>query len=342
MVINEFRPRKAYEAYVRSFGAVKLGGRHTATKAPMSLLDVILGYDCNLACTYCTITPQMRARELSTERVASAMKRARASGYRDVSFTGGEPTIRRDLLSLVRYARTLGFDDVKVQSNGLLFAERDNAARLADAGATTFHVSIHTHDEAAYDAMVRRPGSWRLMRDGLAGLVALGLAPTADVILEASTAPRLCDALRWLDDLGVRAADLWFVSLTDGNRDNLESMPRMTDVMPEVHAAFDLAAELGLRLRSLHLPRCLLGRHADRAFDPAADRVMVVTPDDVFELSGSKLTPQVHVPACDGCPDRDRCRGLRPDYLERYGDAEVAAARGVEPAVPATRLPVVS
>lgn len=321
---------------------VKLGDGILWASASMPLLDVILGYDCNLACTYCTITPEMRARELSTERVASAMKRARASGYQDVSFTGGEPTIRRDLLSLVRYARTLGFGDVKVQSNGLLFAERDNAARLADAGATTFHVSIHTHDEAAYDAMVRRPGSWRLMRDGLRSLVALDLAPTADVILEASTYPRLRDALLWLHDLGVRAADLWFVSLTDGNHDNLASMPRMTEVMPEVHAAFDLAGALGLRLRSLHLPRCLLGPHAGGAFDPAADRVMVVTPDDVFELSGSKLTPQVHVPACEGCPDRARCRGLRPDYLERFGDAEIAAARGVEPSVPATRLRVVS
>ena len=66
---------------------------------------------------------------------------------------------------------------------------------------------------------------------------------------------------------------------------------------------------------------------------------MVVTPDDVFELSGSKLTPQVHVPACDGCPDRPGCRGLRPDYLERFGDAEVAAARGLASMVAPTRLP---
>ena len=104
--------------------------------------------------------------------------------------------------------------------------------------------------------------------------------------------------------------------------------------------AVAVADELGITVRTLHLPRCLLAEHADRAHDRAADRVMVVTPDDVFELSGSKLTPQVHVPACDGRPDRLGCRGLRPDYLERFGDAEVAAARGLASMVAPTRLPV--
>lgn len=334
---------RTHKAYRRLIGRVKVrrAGSPLLRCRFVALLDVILGYDCNLACTYCTISPAMRRRELSTATVAHAMRDARARGYDDVSFTGGEPTIRPDLLSLIRYARELGFGDVKVQSNGLLLATRANAARLLEAGVSTFHVSIHTHEEAAYDAMVRRDGAWALMRDGLANLVSLGVDPRADVIVERSTAPRLPAAVRWLGGLGVRRADLWFVSLTDHNRDNLASMPRMSEVMPAVHEAFEVADELGFELRSLHLPRCLLGPHADRAHDPAADRVMVVTPDDVFELAGSKLTPQVHVPACEGCPERGRCRGLRPDYLERYGDAEVAEARGQAPAIAPTRLTVV-
>ena len=47
----------------------------------MALLDVILGYDCNLACDYCTITPEMRRRALSTRRVLDALKSAVAEGF---------------------------------------------------------------------------------------------------------------------------------------------------------------------------------------------------------------------------------------------------------------------
>jgi MoaA/NifB/PqqE/SkfB family radical SAM enzyme len=306
----------------------------------LALLDVILGYDCNLACDYCTISPEMRARELPTARVLSEMRSARVRGYERISFTGGEPTIRKDLLGLVKASRELGFIDVKVQSNGLLFAHAPNVERLRSAGASTFHLSIHTHDGALYDRLVRRDGAYPSMVRGLENLVRAGLDPIADVILKSDTYAALPDAIRWLDERGVRRAHLWFVSLTDGNRANVASMPPMSDVVPSMAEAFSIADELGMDVRSLHVPRCLLGAHAERALDPAAERVMVITPDDTFELSGSKLTPQVHVPACEGCPERPRCRGVRPDYLERYGDAEIARARGQAPSLAPARLRV--
>jgi hypothetical protein len=50
----------------------------------------------------------------------------------------------------------------------------------------------------------------------------------------------------------------------------------------------------------------------------------------------------VHVPACVGCEHERYCPGLRPDYLEVYGDAEVAHARGRSPELaPTRRLPMV-
>ncbi|MFK7989133.1 MAG: radical SAM protein [Sandaracinaceae bacterium] len=296
----------------------------------MALLDVILGYDCNLACDYCTITPAMRARSLNTRDVLNAMRDARARGYEDLSLTGGEPTIRGDLLGLVRAGKKLGFADIKVQSNGLLYTP-DNVARLVDAGASTFHVSIHTHLATEYDTMVRREGAFGAMQRGLEALVAAGVNPVADVILTSATHPRLPGAIAWLADRGLRGADLWFVSLTDGNADNTESLPAMTDVVDSIRQAVPVAEARDVRLRSLHLPRCLLGDLVWMAYDPAAERVMVVTPDDRFELSGSKLTPQMYVPACDGCPERDDCRGVRPDYVVARGDAEIAAARGQLP-----------
>lgn len=306
----------------------------------MRLLDVILGYDCNLYCDYCTITPAMRRRALSPGAVARALREGRALGISAVSFTGGEPTMRADLLPLVREARRLGYADIKVQSNGLLFAEGRNADRLVDAGVTRFAVSIHTHEEAAYEAMVRREGTYAAMVAGLSALVRRQLDPQADVIMTRATVPRLPAAIAWLCDLGVRRADLWFVSLTDQNAANVDSMPRMSEVVPTMAQAFAAARERGMEVRSLHVPRCLLGADAAHAHDPAAQGVRVVTPDATFDLRGSKLTGQRHVAACSGCEHEAYCPGLRDDYLARYGDAEIARARGVPSSPSVVRLPV--
>lgn len=292
------------------------------------LLDVILGYDCNLACDYCTITPAMRARALPAARVLAELRRGRSDGYDALSLTGGEPTIRGDLLGLVKAARMLGYGDVKLQSNGLLLAPPGNLERLAAAGVSRVHVSIHTHRPERYDALVRREGSYALMVEGLAAAVRSGLPVVAEVILKEDTYRDLPAALAWLHAHGVTAADLWFVSLTDANAAHPASMPRMTEVVPVMAEGFAFARARGMTVRSLHVPRCLLGPDHPHAHDPGAGRVRVVTPDATFELRQSRLTGQLHAPACDGCSFRERCPGVREDYLRRYGDAEIAAARG--------------
>lgn len=299
------------------------------------LLDVILGYDCNLACDYCTITPVMRRRALSTPRVLAAMRVARADDLDRIAFTGGEPTIRGDLLGLVAAARRLGFGDIKVQTNGLLLGHGDNAARLVGAGVTRLNLSVHTHEAAPYDLLVRSPGAHTQMVAGLDALLATGLPVVVDVILKADTYRKLPDALGWLHARGVRSVDLWFVSLTDNNADNVASLPRMTEVVPVMATAFTFARDHAMTLRSLHVPRCLLGPDHAHAFDPGATRVRVLTPDATFDLRDSRLAGQVHVPACSGCAFEAICPGVRPDYLAVFGDHEIAAARGQQP----TRAP---
>jgi MoaA/NifB/PqqE/SkfB family radical SAM enzyme len=293
----------------------------------LALLDVMLTYDCNVGCDYCTVSPELRARQLSTEGVVGALRRGRVAGYEAVCFTGGEPTLRRDLPALVRLAHDLGYREKKIQTNGLLLAHAPNLDRLVDAGANLFHVSIQSHDEAVYERIVRRPGTYRLMAAALDLLVARGVPLRADVILTTATYRLLPETVRWLAARGVRRADLWYVSLTDGNRANLHTLPRLADALPWIHDALAAARALGMEVRSLHVPRCVLGADAAHAWDPGSTRVLVVTPDSEFEVKDSKLAGRVRLPACAGCPHGEVCPGVRPDYVAAMGDGEIVAAR---------------
>lgn len=327
------------------------GGRPPEERgaATGGLLDVILLYDCNLACEFCTVMADvavpggvaeaLRGRSLPAQKVVQAMKTDRARGFDAVAFTGGEPTLRADLLPLVRQARALGFASVKLQTNGLVFATPANLERALEAGVTRFHLTIHAHREEVYDAIVRTPGRHAAMRAALDAMVARGLDPTVDVLVSRRTLPELAASVGWLADRGVRRIDLWMVSLTDANRGNLEMLPSYEEAMPAVHAALALARARGLEMRSLHLPRCVLEEDHAHAYDPgrAVARVHVLSPDDDFELASSKLTPQTKVPACAGCRHEAVCPGLRPDYLEAFGDEEIARLRSVPSRVPRRR-----
>lgn len=294
------------------------------------LLDVILGYDCNLACDYCTITPAMRERALPSAAVLARMRTGRERDYDRIAFTGGEPTIRSDLIGLIKAARKLGYADVKVQSNGLLFTP-GNVARLVDAGVSRFHVSIHTHEPAAYDALVRRAGSHELMEAGLRSAVASGVHVVVDMIVKTDTYGRLPAAVEWVAERGVPEIHIWYVSLTDQNAEHPESLPPMREAVPFIRQALAVARARRIEIKSLHVPRCLLGEDHVHAWDPGSQRVTVVTPDATFELERSRLAGQTHVEACSGCEFEPICPGVRDDYLAHFGDEEIARARGRSP-----------
>src|SRR4029077_2843931 len=81
------------------------------------LVDVMIGYACNVQCDYCSITDEMRMENMATAAVMAQLSGARARGATRVSFGGGEPTIRRGLLPLVRWCRDRGYTSIKIPSN---------------------------------------------------------------------------------------------------------------------------------------------------------------------------------------------------------------------------------
>lgn len=291
----------------------------------MPLLDVVLGYDCNLACSYCTITDEMRRRALPAARVAQEIERAASRGFKDIAFTGGEPTIRSDLPALVRHAKRKGFEHVKIASNGLRYAHAPYLDHLVECGADRFHVSVHAFGDAAYEETVRREGTAAHRRAAIANLVARGLDPVADLILKEDTYRQIRPWIAGLVEQKVRRFALWLVSLTDENAGNVEQLPRITDVVPFLLEAFDDARAGGYEVVSLHIPRCFVPGYEDHVRHPGADLVTVVTPDEVFDLKDSRLSGGVKPAGCAGCRYERVCPGLRRDYVERFGGGEVRA-----------------
>lgn len=293
----------------------------------IDLLDIVLHYDCNLKCSYCTITDEMRTRTgVSTKAVAIEIDRAARDGCTAISITGGEPTIRPDLLKLLRYAKKRGYDSIKVQTNGLLFADERNLQRALDAGLNTVGVSVHGYrpGDVAYDRITQAGGAEALMLEAIDRLVAADVSLTVDLIMMRETQGSLRSSIEDLHHRGVERFNLWLVSLTDGNAANTESLVPIRELVPEMLACFEYGRTHGVAVSSLHVPRCLLQGYEGQVTHPGEGRnVRVVSPNAVFELSKSRLTGGVKPPVCSSCRHVDRCPGLREDYVERFGIDEL-------------------
>ena len=147
------------------------------------LMDVQLGYACNVQCDYCSITDEMRRENMTIASVMAQLGDARARGATKVAFGGGEPTIRRSLLPLVRWCRDRGYRSIKVPSNGLMYSYRPFAEEACEAGINDFHISFMAHNDELYEKIMGKAGAFDLVNKGVRNLIDLGHKPKGDLII---------------------------------------------------------------------------------------------------------------------------------------------------------------
>ncbi len=288
------------------------------------LVDVMIGYACNVQCDYCSITDEMRKENMATAPVMAALADARRRGATKVAFGGGEPTIRRSLLPLVRWCRDRGYTSIKIPSNGLMYSYDSYAREAVDAGITDFHISFMAHTPELYARIMGRPDALSLVTQGVRNLKALGRTPVGELIIKHDTWMHLADIVEHWAGCGIETFNLWLVSLSDRNRDNLESLPTVSEMRDGIVAAFERGRRLGVTVRSRHIPRCMLPGYEDHVVDLRDDKVLVVTPRATFALWESRISPNTYAEKCNGCRyQHGACLGARRDYLERWGDAEL-------------------
>ena len=127
------------------------------------LSEIALTYRCQNRCTFCYADSPKRGREvpeMSTAQVRVIIDRIFDEAHcPTVSFTGGEPTLRKDLPELVAYAKAKGMR-VNLITNGIRCADSQFVSHLVDAGLDSAQVSLEGGCAAVHDAVVKHPGAF--------------------------------------------------------------------------------------------------------------------------------------------------------------------------------------
>ena len=140
----------------------------------LSLID-----HCNLRCVYCmplrglTFVP---GEELLTAAELESVARAAASlGFHKIRLTGGEPTLRSDLLEIVeRIHRIEGISDLGMTTNAILLPQL--AAPLRNAGLGRINIHLDTLD-TQHLRRVMRFGSFEQIWAGIEAAQDAGFRP---------------------------------------------------------------------------------------------------------------------------------------------------------------------
>lgn len=116
---------------------------------------------CNLRCRYCMpedgVCKKEHADMLTEDELIQAVEAAAALGITKLRITGGEPLVKKNIVSICRRAsRVSGIREVCLTTNGILLPEL--ARPLKEAGVSRLNLSLDTLDPQKY-AHITRNGS---------------------------------------------------------------------------------------------------------------------------------------------------------------------------------------
>ena len=287
-------------------------------------------YVCNNRCTFCAVGTRTQVDGHPT-RQREHLDRYRALGVTMVDYDGGEPTLNPELIPLVRYARSVGYDRVNVTTNGRLCAYEKYARSLVRSGLTTLLFSVHGHDAQSHAQQVGVAEAFEQTVQGIrhcAKHAPPGVELGMNITLTKSNTAHLEAVTQLAWDLGLRWLNIQF--LTPFGRATKWIAP---DTAAAAAVAMGVMDRWGDRMKFqvINLPFCFMPGYERFMMGDLMklQRHMIFVNNEDVNLGDYLAARRVKKPVCGPCPHAVFCGGFyelddvpEPPWLVRPEDLD--------------------
>jgi len=200
---------------------------------------------CDLRCTYCmaeNMTFLPRKEVLTLEELAELSEAFIARGVRKIRLTGGEPLVRRNIMSLIRSLSTHldagRLDEITLTTNATQLSRY--ADELKACGVERINVSLDSRDPATFHRLTRRAVLPQVMAGIDAGLKAGLKIKINTVALKDTNIDEISDLMTWAHGLGMDMTLIEVMPLGEIDEDRVDQYWPLSAVRDDLDAQFTL------------------------------------------------------------------------------------------------------
>jgi len=288
-------------------------------------IDIKTGFFCNNYCSFCV---QGDKRNIHGDKTTSLIKKELSEAVkacRSIVFTGGEPTVRKDFLELIKYARNLGFKQIQAQTNGRMFAYKKFVEDVIKAGVTEFAIALHGHSAYLHDFLTAATGSFEQTVQGIKNLKTLSQRVVTNTVITKSNYLNLPEIASFLISLGVGQYQFAFVHALGTAAENFDSIvPRMSIIEPYVKRGLDIGIKAGKKVMTEAVPYCFMGGYEDYIAEKIIPITKIYDFNSVVENFSIVRQKEGKLKSinCKKCKYYQLCEGPWREYPEHFGWSE--------------------
>lgn len=192
---------------VNTFSGIEIDAPYSHHPSAPYRMDLAITYRCNNDCPHCYNARLRTYPELDTKDWKKIIDRLWKINIPHLIFTGGEPTLRDDLVELIAYAEEKG-QITGLNTNGRRLREKKFVDGLVRAGLDHIQITVESHDQKIHDQMVNNNGAWNQTISGVKNALASSLFVMTNTTMLKNNYNNLAETLGFLGELGVPTVGL--------------------------------------------------------------------------------------------------------------------------------------
>lgn len=289
----------------------------------MERVDIKIGFRCNNLCKFCV---QGDKRNLLSAKdfkeIKKDLKEAFKKNKTEAVLTGGEPTLHPNFLEVIKLAKSIGFKNIQIQTNGRMFAYPDFCLKTIEAGATEFSPAVHGPNAKIHDFLTSIPGSFNQTTQGIKNLKNLGQRVITNTVITTRNYRHLPEIAKLLVSLNVDQFQFAFIHMSGRAAENKNwIVPKKSQIMPYVKKGLDIGIKAGKKVMAEAIPYCFMQGYEDYIAERIIPEGSVFDIDFSIEDYGDyrKNEGKAKGPQCPGCKYYKICEGPWKEYPEIFG-----------------------
>lgn len=310
----------------------------------MKDLTINLFFHCNAKCIFCVVglTGGSRATGgLTLEETKQALLEGYHKGCREVTFSGGEPTIYPGLLQAIRYAKDLGYKSTEIKTNGIRLSSFDYTKQLVDAGLDSFSISIHGPTPLVHDGVVGVTRAFDRAVQGATFVKQLGKNLSLPTCIQQDNFKYFPETIELLLSLSPDLCLPTFIEPSGSAAFRFDDVvPWYSEVIPYLNEGITLLRRQNKVAWALHgFPMCMLVGNEQYSFD-LFRRQECVGRQNIDYFSFEKNTYRAKGMQCKECLFETVCGGPWKEYVRHRGWGEFSPIQDKTPSevIPLSRL----
>ena len=266
-----------------------------------------VGNICNNNCIFCSEADS----KWLFKNTATIKKEIRyiRKHYDFISFMGREPTLRKDIVTLLKFAIKQNFRFVNITSNGRMFAYKDFVKDLISVGISGVGISLYGADASMHDRQTRYPGSFNQTIQGIENVMQYSnsISILINILLNKINYTQCERMLSLLAKFGIKEINILNAAPLSDRSCTRAIVARLSDLASYVVKYFDkFERKYGIKFLLIEFPPCSIPSKYRNYFFPCLE----------------KNPLKIKIPLCWHCDYISKCDGILKTYINLYGIKE--------------------